>query len=399
MDRKKNGVFSPYTPGRTYSVYTGNEKKKGQKKRRSPRILIGILTAIVLVLLLMGLTQRLFGDRGRVGIGNIQKIGAMVSQNVYPFGDNVIFYDGMSIHCVSATGASVWSYQIGSNADYDIGENRIIAWTGNDLYILNDRGRLTYNNKMSDYIQFASVGREYAAAFVGTQDTGVVTVINENGQTVDNITIENQTLLDIGFFDAATTSSTQTTELMWTMGLITTGTVIETELQTFQPGRLLTGRTSLGDHIAYKVFDNNGILNIVTTREILHYNYRAVESESSSLIYGYTLEDIKRSGNTLYQLFLPNSDQSRSGTINSVRIMYGNVNRVIHLPGNCFGATLGSRGIYGFSENTIYACRFGDTTFQSYPLDIPINKVIGMITNNRAVVSSGVDIYVVDLPM
>ena len=71
-------------------------------------------------------------------------------------------------------------------------------------------------------------------------------MINSDGQTVDNITVANQTLLDIGFFKSVTTSSAQETELMWVLGLNTTGTVISTELQTFQPGRLSTGKSSLG---------------------------------------------------------------------------------------------------------------------------------------------------------
>ncbi|MFR2151043.1 MAG: hypothetical protein ACLS7Z_11330 [Christensenellales bacterium] len=75
-------------------------------------------------------------------------------------------------------------YQIGTNADYDATEKRIVAWSGNDLYILNRNGRLIYNNKMSDTVQFASVGDEYVAVFVGDADNGVVSVINGSGQIV-----------------------------------------------------------------------------------------------------------------------------------------------------------------------------------------------------------------------
>ena len=42
---------------------------------------------------------------------------------------------------VAATGGNEWSYQIGTNADYDANEKRIVAWSGNDLYILNRNGR------------------------------------------------------------------------------------------------------------------------------------------------------------------------------------------------------------------------------------------------------------------
>ena len=227
---------------------------------------------------------------------------------------------------------------------------------------------------MSDAIQFASAGDEYVAVFVGDSDNGVVSVINSSGQIVDNITVSDQTLLDIGFFMSTTTSSAQQTELMWMLGLNTTGTVISTELQTYQPGKLSTGKSSLGEHIAYSIYDENGSLNIVTTRQILHYNYRALEASSPTLIYGYTVEDVQKSGNTLYQLLIPAQEQSEGISINNIRL------------------------IYGFSANAVYACRFGETTFRAYAMPINVTAVLGMMTDNRAVVASGSEIYVVELP-
>ena len=47
----------------------------------------------------------------------------------------------------------------------------------------------------------------------------------------------------------------------------------------------------------------------------------------------------------------------------------------------------------------LYACRFGETTFQSYSLPIAISSVLGMLTDNRAVAASGSEIYVIELPL
>ena len=186
---------------------------------------------------------------------------------------------------------------------------------------------------------------------------------------------------------------------MWVLGLDTTGTVISTELQTFQPGRLSTGSSSLGEHIAYRIYDQDGVLHVVTTRQILHYNYRVLEASSPTLIYGYTVEDVLTSGGTLYQLLVPAQDQDEGSGLNNVRLMYGNVDRVLHLPSPCIAAALGTRSVYGFASNAVYACRFGETTFNAYALPINITAVLGMISENRAVVASGSEIYVVELPL
>lgn len=400
MDRNKRRVTYLTGANSTFGAYGMNDDKKKKNKKKSPfqKILrIVILAAALTAILVVAVMYALNGNT-REGIGRITRIGATLSQNVSPFGDSVIFYDGTTLHCVAATGGNEWSYQIGTNADYDATEKRIVAWSGNDLYILNSRGRLIYNNKMSDAIQFASAGDEYVAVFVGNSDNGVVSVINSSGQIVDNIPVSNQTLLDIGFFMSTTTSSAQPTELMWMLGLNTTGTVISTELQTYQPGKLSTGKSSLGEHIAYSIYDENGNLNIVTTRQILHYSYRALEASSPTLIYGYTVEDVQQSGKTLYQLLVPAQEQSEGTSINNVRLMYGSVDRVLHLPGTCIAAKLGTKSVYGFSANAVYACRFGETTFRAYAMPINVTAVLGMMTDNRAVVASGSEIYVVELP-
>ena len=400
MDRNKRRVTYLTGANSTFNAYGMNDDKKKKNKKKSPfqKILrIVILAAALTAILVVAVMYALNGNT-REGIGRITRIGATLSQNVSPFGDSVIFYDGTTLHCVAATGGNEWSYQIGTNADYDATEKRIVAWSGNDLYILNSRGRLIYNNKMSDAIQFASAGDEYVAVFVGDSDNGVVSVINSSGQIVDNIPVSNQTLLDIGFFMSTTTSSAQPTELMWMLGLNTTGTVISTELQTYQPGKLSTGKSSLGEHIAYSIYDENGNLNIVTTRQILHYSYRALEASSPTLIYGYTVEDVQQSGKTLYQLLVPAQEQSEGTSINNVRLMYGSVDRVLHLPGTCIAAKLGTKSVYGFSANAVYACRFGETTFRAYAMPINVTAVLGMMTDNRAVVASGSEIYVVELP-
>ena len=399
MDRKNRKrvtyVSSANATLRAYGMKPEVKKKKKKPFQGALRIALLVIAVAALVALVLSVS---LSNVGRTEIGRATRIGATLSQNVTPFGDKVIFYDGTTLHCVAATGGNEWSYQIGNGADYDATENRIVAWTGNDIYILNTNGRLVYNNKMSDKIQFASAGDNYVAVFVGEPDNGVVTVIDQNGQTVDNVAIANQTLLDIGFFYSTTSSSAQLTELMWVLGLDTTGTVISTELQTFQPGKLSTGKSSLGEHIAYMIYGHNEQLNIVNTREIMHYNYRALEANASTLIYGYAMADVKTVGKTLYQLLIPEQEQNQGMVISNLRLMYDGIDRMLHLPGVCMDAKLGTNSVYGFSHNAVYVCRYGETTFSAYSLPVHITAVLGMISDNRVIAASGSEIYVIELP-
>jgi len=397
MDRKTRRVTYMTGANSTLRTYGMNDEKK-KKKKGLPQRLKMVFALLALAAIITVAVSYALGGSGRETVGRVTRIGATLSQNIMPFGDSVIFYDGTTLHCVAATGGNEWSYQIGTNADYDATQERIVAWSGNDLYILNSRGRLIYNNKMSDTIQFASAGGEYVAVFVGDADNGVVSVINSAGQIVDNVTISNQTLLDIGFFNAVTSSSTQETELMWVLGLDTTGTVISTELQTFQPGKLSTSKSSLGEHVAYMIYDIGGSLEVVNTRQIMHYNYRGLEESNPTLIYGYTVEEVRRNNNITYQLLIPSQETNEGISINNVRLMYGNIDRVLHLPSACIAAKLGTHSVYGFAHNAVYVCKFGETTFTAHALPINVTAVLGMISDNRAVVASGSEIYVVELP-
>ena len=396
MDRKTKRATYMTGANSTLNAYGMNEKKK--KKKPMQRQIRMLMMAAALVIVIVLAVNMALGGTGREAVGRVTRIGATLSQNVTPFGDSVLFYDGTTLHCMSAAGGNTWSYQIGTDADYDAAKERIVAWSGNDLYILNQKGRLIYNNKMQDVIQFASAGSQYVAVFIGEPDNGVICVINDAGQIVDNVTVSNQTLLDIGFFKAVTTSSAQEAELMWVLGLNTTGTVISTELQTFQPGKLSTGKSALGEHLAYKVYSIDGSLEVATTREILHYNYRVLEERSPTLIYGYTVEDVQRVGSTTYQLLIPVQERSEGTHINNVRLMANGSDRVLHLPGECLAAALGTHSVYGFASNAVYVCRFGDTAFIAHALPIHVTSMLGMLSDNRAIVASGSEIYVIELP-
>ena len=48
----------------------------------------------------------------------------------------MLYYDGMSIHCMSATGAVRWSFQLGTNAGFDC-DGEHIALTRRGFLVSN----------------------------------------------------------------------------------------------------------------------------------------------------------------------------------------------------------------------------------------------------------------------
>ena len=372
--------------------------KKPQTRRPTIPLPVVVGAVLLLVLVLTVVAFSLSSPAASGEIGRAVRLGATTSQKVTAFGNDILYYDGTNLKCVSTGASSKWSFQIGANAGFHAGTSRVVAWSANQVTVLSNRGTSSYIDKMSDEVQFARAGNEYVAIFSGTQDNGVISVINADGQSVDEIAVTDQTLLDIGFFTSAQTAGN--VELMWVLGVDTTGTVISTTLSTYQPGKLATGSITLGEHIAYKVYYYDGLLRVVDTQKISAYDYKlkADSSTADVLIYGWHLQDVRTVGKSTYQLLVPSPELDGSLSASNLRLMTGTSDKVLHLPAACMSAYLGSQSVYAFTGTTLYACRYGDNVFTAYTLPVQITSVLGLLSDDTVIVASGTEAYVISLP-
>ena len=106
MDRKNRRVTYLTGANATFNAYGMNDdqKKKKNKKKNAiqSRIRMAILIFALIGVLIVCVIYALTGST-REGVGRVTRIGATLSQNVSPFGDSVIFYDGTTVHCFAAT--------------------------------------------------------------------------------------------------------------------------------------------------------------------------------------------------------------------------------------------------------------------------------------------------------
>lgn len=372
--------------------------KKPQNRRPAIPLPVVVGAVLLLVLVLTVVAFSLSSPAGSGEMGRAVRLGATTSQKVTAFGNDILYYDGTNLKCVSTGASSKWSFQIGANAGFHAGTSRVVAWSANQVTVLSSRGTSSYIDKMADEVQFARAGNEYVAIFSGTQDNGVISVINADGQSVDEIAVTDQTVLDIGFFTVAQTAGS--VELMWVLGVDTTGTVISTTLSTYQPGKLATGSITLGEHIAYKVYYYDGLLRVVDTQKISAYDYKlkADSSTADVLIYGWHLQDVRTVGKSTYQLLVPSPELDGSLSASNLRLMTGASDKVLHLPAACMSAYLGSQSVYAFTGTTLYACRYGDNVFTAYTLPVQITSVLGLLSDDTVIVASGTEAYVISLP-
>lgn len=319
-------------------------------------------------------------------------------ENIKAFGNNVLYYDGMSIHCMSATGAVRWSFQLGTNAGFDCDGEHIAAWVGSTVYILDQNGNSSYNDNLGEEVQFCRIGKQYLGAVVGETDSPRLLVKDMAGAHMDEEAdaYKNLILLDLGFYGP-------NGEYMWTLALDVFDTAANSILNTFEVGKMNTGEVSLGENITYRVLYDNGVLRVINTRKMRAFNYRGTEDTAQSvLVYGWRLldDEIPERGNAL-MLFSPTSQSDSIYDIRELRLISGStVDKRYSLPASCIGATVWNRTIYALSATQLLRAGLNDSRFTTFdlPLDSQATQLVDTLSDGRIIVACGEEVYVLTLP-
>lgn len=325
------------------------------------------------------------------------KLPCQYNDTLKAFGNNVLYYDGVSIHCMSERGSVRWSFQIGSDAGFDCTDSVVAAWAGNTIYILDQNGNSSYNDNLGEAIQFARAGKQYVAAVVGDVTSPRLIVKDLTGAHMDEEAdaYRDLLMLDVGFYG-------KNGEYMWSLALDVFGTAANHILNTFEVGKMNTGEISLGSPTPYEVVYENGNLRVINTRKMLTFNYRGAEEAAESvLVYGWQLigYETPERGNAL-MLFAPTSQTENQFDIRELRLINGKEDKRYSLPSTCIGATVHGKTLYALAGDTMYRAKLDDSRFSTFelPLSSPATRYVGMTTSGYAIVACGEEVYMISLP-
>lgn len=371
------------------------QQDKARKRRN--KTIIGLAAFIVVVVL--G-TQIISGMiRPRTPEARLLRCSA--SQSVTAFGDYILYYDGFYLNCISDNNALLWTYHIGADANFSVSENgqRIIAWSGSLLHFIDQNGKATYSENQRQPVQWGRMGETYAAAVIGDLSSPTLMIKDWSGTHADqeSLAYENMMIMDMGFFG-------DRGKYMWTLSLDIYGMVPNYVLNTFEVSKKNTGTIALGDAMVYDVIYDNGVLQVVTSRQLRPFNEKGTENtQATSLIFGWNLIDyeIPQRGNT-YMLFAPEAQASSQFAIRDLRLMSGSLDSRYTLPSICVGAVIRNRTLYAFGAEYIYKADVGAQRFTT--MNMPSNlsqsptAYLGITNKNVALLACGQEVYAVTLP-
>ena len=338
---------------------------------------MGVLAAVVILIVVVVFS--LLSNNRTV---SASKLPCVSSQEIRPFGESILYYDGMTLFCLNSSGSEKWSYTLGSQADFSCSDQNVVAWSNSQLHILNKDGQPTYNENLANTIQFAKAGSKYVAIVMGTDVGPSMEIKDMQGTTIDKNfpAYQDMIITDLGFFDDG--------EYLWTISLDIYGTVNDVILHTYKVNMTDSGAISLGEHLVSDVVFANDQLNVITTEKVRRFDYRGKEdTENATLVYGWKLEDYDATDRKTMLLLSLAGNQSAG--MNQLRLLHGTAEKRFTLPSFCVGAALFERNIYAFASNSIYRADVDSQRFEAIALpksmqDVTVVGFRGMLDNGVA---------------
>ena len=141
---------------------------------------------------------------------------------------------------------------------------------------------------------------------------------------------------------------------------------------------------------------------MINTRKMHTFNDRGSEdTAASTLVYGwhYLDSEVPDRGHALL-LFAPTAQSESVFDIRELRLISGSMDKRYSLPDTCIGATVWNKSVYAFSPTTLYRAGQNDSRFATFelPMDAPATHYIDRLSNGRAIMACGEQVYVVTLP-
>ena len=372
------------------------ENRTTQEEKRGRQIRSWIIVVALIVAVLLG--YRFLRGRSPQETSAV-RLPCYANQNVTPFGDNVLYYDGLNLHCLTSTGTIRWSFPAGAEASFYAGPGHVAVWRGMQMYLVDRNGNSTYNESMEGMVQFVRVGERYCAVVVGSDTEPKLIVKDLQGAQID---VEQEAysglmILDTGFFG-------DQGDYLWTLSLDVFGTAPNTILNTFQVGKMNTGEVSLGEALAYKVIYENARLRVFNTQQCYTYDYKCVQDTNATmLVYGWKLIDCEIPERGAAKMLLASTSQTSSAQmITELRVLEGNSDKRYTLPTQCVGASIWKGNIYTFSSEYLYRADVNSQRFFVSGIPVPKNNPItafyGITSDGRALLASGESVFSLGLP-
>lgn len=362
---------------------------------RNLRLSGGAAIALAVALTMAAyLLASLFQSDQSTPLASVVRLNTATNREVQVTGDTIYYLETGSLHNVATSGKYIWNVGTDIDTQFKTSDYGVATWNRRKLSLLDKKtGSLLFTKNMEEEILSAMIGDRYVVAVIGAENDSKVVLMNHYGTVVDNLTdFKGYTVLDYGFFEGR--------DLFWIMTLDSTGSVPTCKISTYIPGKRETGSITDSEQVIYQVMFRSSYIAAVGTNYMRLYDYTGAEqTKERTTVYGWYMEAVdKRTTDNPLMLFVPNAQMEDNIEISDVRMIRGSSEQIIHLPVACRQLEAIGNNFYGFSKEYLVKGSFGQKTSTVYKLPVTVDNVIGITTDNTAVITSGGSIYLILMP-
>lgn len=331
------------------------------------------------------MTRETFGQYKTIDIANLQGVDVI--------NDGFVYYDGSTVSCISSSGTLKWSYLVGSGAGFKATDYGVAAWVNKSITLIDSRtGTTTYNGTMDENVISAYVGSKYAAIVAGAkEDMPVIVLMEPGGRQVNRIVLDSETVINYGFYSNGS--------LLWTMICNTNGTVPNTSIRTYRPGKEIVGSISDSEQLNYAVMFQQNQVVVAGDTYLKVYDYTGVEDVSKrTLIYGWYLVTADNSYADPLMVLVNDSQYSTDSSVRDIRLMRSNMDKIIRMPFGCRDVCVVGDMLYGFSaDGYLMKMNANQVVPEARALGVEVDNVYGVTGDNVAVVESNGKVHLINL--
>jgi len=325
-----------------------------------------------------------FGRTRTIDIANLQDLQAT--------SDGFVYYDGSTVSAIDSQGDVRWSYLVGADAGFSATDTGVAAWVGNTVTLIDSKsGSTTFNGNMADNVLSARVGSQYTAILTGTETNSTIVIMESGGKQISQIVLEDVSAIDYGFFSNGS--------LMWVMVCDSNGTVPTCNIQTYRPGKEIVGSIHDNEQLSYAVMFQSSRILVAGDTYLRSYDYTGMEDKTQrKLVYGWYLTSADNASSDPLMAFVNDAQYSGESSIQDVRLLRSNLDRVVRLPFGCMDVVARGNTIFGFAKDGHLVIMSTDKeSAESYQLNMHIDKVYGVTQDGVAILGNGGSIYMVDV--
>jgi len=325
-------------------------------------------------------------------LGDYKTINIVNIQDLQTTKDGFVYYDGNTVSALDSEGKVKWSYLVGADAGISVGKTGVAAWSGKIITLIDiEDGSTIFNGTMAQNVISAHIGEKYTAVVIGEMTNSIIVVMENSGNQVNQIALEDVTVIDYGFFTNGS--------LLWTMICDSNGTVPTCDIQIYRPGKEIVGSIKDSEQLAYAVMFQSTEICVAGDTYIKTYDYTGTEiKDKRKLVYGWYLQDADENSIDPLMAFVNDAQRQTFSGIQDVRLVRSNLDRVVHLPFGCTDVAVVGDTLYGFSSyGHMMIMQQNEGTARCYQLEIPVDKLYGVTSDGVAVVSSMGSVCLVEL--